>query len=314
MLINLLPEFLAVLEASDREKAYHKYLDNHRAILQAYWHNYVMDLDSPPAGEIIGQAMNADRSDLWELIASVDVVEIVEQALTRAEAVLAVDRPADCYIMVGMGAANAGELVVNGRGVMFICLEHFTGRANPDTYSLGLTPDLIPIWVGHEYAHLVRYTSPASSSDLKRLVSEAGGFYDYWMTGSRATLRELLVNEGVAVHTSQAVAPGFVPANYFGYPKRQYNRLRELDSFLRRSAEPDLERAGLGLRLRYLSGGMSPGARLVNGRVLPERSGYYLGWRMAESLVAERGIAEAVRASARDFQLAENAARGIQTA
>ena len=53
MLINLLPEFLAVLEASDREKAYYKYLENHRAILQAYWHNYVMDLDSPPAAEII---------------------------------------------------------------------------------------------------------------------------------------------------------------------------------------------------------------------------------------------------------------------
>jgi hypothetical protein len=134
------------------------------------------------------------------------------------------------------------------------------------------------------------------------------------MTGSRATLRELLVNEGVAVHASQLVAPGFVAANYFGYPKRQYNRLRELDSFLRRSAEPDLERAGLGLRLRYLSGGMSPGARLVNGRVLPERSGYYLGWRMAESLVNERGIAGALRASARDFQLAEEAARGVQTA
>jgi hypothetical protein len=35
---------------------------------------------------------------------------------------------------------------------------------------------------------------------------------------------------------------------------------------------------------------------------------------MAESLVAERGVAEAVRASARDFQAAEEAARGIQTA
>jgi len=168
VLINLLPEFLAVLEASDREKAYYKYLENHRAILQAYWHNYVMDLDSPPAAEIISQAMSADRSDLWELIASVDVVEIVEQALARSEELLGVDREADCYVMVGMGAANAGELVVNGRGVMFICLEHFTGRANPDTYSLGLTPDLIPLWVGHEYAHLVRYTSPASNSDRAR--------------------------------------------------------------------------------------------------------------------------------------------------
>jgi hypothetical protein len=48
--------------------------------------------------------------------------------------------------------------------------------------------------------------------------------------------------------------------------------------------------------------------------VLPERSGYYLGYRMTEALVSERGLAEAVRAAALDFQAAEDVARGIQTA
>ena len=95
------------------------------------------------------------------------------------------------------------------------------------------------------------------------------------------------------------MAPGFDAADYFGYPRRQYNRLREMESFLRRAVEPDLDRTGLGLRLRYLSGGMSPSARLVGGRVIPERAGYYLGYRMTEALVAERGLAEAVRAPAR---------------
>jgi uncharacterized protein YjaZ len=149
---------------------------------------------------------------------------------------------------------------------------------------------------------------------MRRLVSENGGNYDYWATGSRATLRELLVNEGLAVHAAQAVAPGFDAADYFGYPRRQYHRLREMESFLRRVAEPDLDRAGLGLRLRYLSGGMSPSARLIGGRVIPERAGYYLGYRMTEALVAERGLTEALRAPAQDFQLAEDAARGIQSA
>ena len=50
--------------------------------------------------------------------------------------------------MVGLGGANAGELVVGGRGVAFICLEHFTGRVNPETYGMGLPPDLIPLWIG----------------------------------------------------------------------------------------------------------------------------------------------------------------------
>ncbi|HEU5153737.1 MAG TPA: DUF2268 domain-containing putative Zn-dependent protease [Gemmatimonadales bacterium] len=314
VLINLLPEFLAVLQTADREAAFQDYLNAHRSVLSAYWHNYVLDLDSPQASAIVTYALHADRSDLHELLASTDVEGIVEDAIAQSEDLLQVDRPTDVYLMVGMGAANAGELVVGGRGAAFICLEHFTGRANPETYGMGLPPELLPLWVAHEMAHTVRYTSPTSGSELKRLIAEQGGYYDYWATGSRATLRELLVNEGLAVHAAEAVAPGFDPANYFGYPRRQYRRLRELEAFLRRVVEPELDGTGIGLRLRYLSGGMSPSARLVGGRVLPERSGYYLGYRMTEALVAERGIAAALRAPAQDFQSAEDASRGIQTA
>jgi hypothetical protein len=314
VLINLLPDFLAVLDAPDREAAYRQYREAHRPILDAYWRNYVLDPDSPHANEIVSSALKADRSDLQALAASVDLVRVVEDAVARSEELLQVDRPTDIYLMVGLGGANAGELVVGGRGVAFVCLEHFTGRVNPETYGMGLSPDLIPLWIAHELAHTVRYTSPTSMSDMRRLVNDLGGYYDYWSTGSRATLRELLVNEGLAVHAAQAVAPRFDPADYFGYPRRQYNRLREMEAFLRRVVEPDLDRSGLGLRLRYLSGGMSPSARLMGGRVLPERSGYYLGYRMTEALVAERGIAAALRASAADFQTAEDVARGIQTA
>jgi hypothetical protein len=314
VLINLLPDFLAVLDAHDRDTAYRQYREAHRPILDAYWRNYVLDPDSPHADEIIAHALRADHSDLLALARSTDLVQLAEEAVAVAERVLHLDRPTDTYLMVGLGGANAGELVVGGRGVAFICLEHFTGRVNAETYGMGLAPDLIPLWIGHELAHTVRYTSPRSTSDMRRLVADNGGYYDYWSTGSRASLRELLVNEGLAVHAAQAIAPGFAAADYFGYARRQYHRLREMEAFLRRAVEPDLEHSGLGLRLRYLSGGMSPSARLVGGRVLPERSGYYLGYRMAEALVAERGIGEAVRASAQEFQQAEDAARGIQSA
>lgn len=314
VLINLVPEFLTVLRAADREAAFEQYLSAHRAVLSAYWHNYVLDLESPQAPAVIAHALRADRTDLHALLESTDIEGIVEDAIAQAEDVLQLDRPTDVYLMVGMGAANAGELVVGGRGVAFICLEHFTGRANPETYGMGLSPELVPLWVAHELAHCVRYTSPASQSELRRIVADQGGYYDYWVTGSRTTLRELLVNEGLAVHASEAVAPGLDPANYFGYPRRQYRRLRELEAFLRRVVEPELESQGIGLRLRYLSGGMSPSSRLVGGRVLPERSGYYLGHRMTEALVQGRGVAAALRASAQEFQSAEELSRGIQTA
>ena len=314
MLINLLPDFLAVLGAANPEVAYQQYRDAHRPILDAYWHNYVLDPDSSHAEAIVANALSAPRDDLRALVESADLTALAEEAIGRAEELLQIDRPTDCYLLVGVGGANAGELVVGGRGIAFVCLEHFTGRANPQTYGMGLPPDLIPLWLAHELAHTVRYTSPASQSELRRLVGDLGGYYDYWQTGSRATLRELLVNEGLAVHASRVVAPAFDASDYFGYPRRQYHRLRELEAFLRRSVEPELDRAALGLRLRYLSGGMNPAARLVSGRVIPERSGYYLGYRMVEALVAERGLAAALRASAAEFQVAEDAARGIQTA
>ncbi len=314
MLVNLVPEFFAAAAAPDPLAAYHEYLDRQKPVLAGYWRNYVLDPASPHAEQVIAAALRADRADLVRLLEDVDVATIAEEALQRALDRLEADCPVDLYLMVGVGAANAGELVVGGRGIAFVCLEHFTGRANPQTYGMGLAPHLLPLWIAHEVAHAVRYTSPTSRAHLRRLVSDARGHYDYWDTGSRATLRELLVNEGGAVAAAQAIAPGFEPWEYFGYARRQYRRLRELDSFLRRVAEPQLETTGLGLRLRFLSGGMSPAARLVGGKVLPERSGYYLGLRLVENYLAEYGVASTVRAAAQDFQKADERALGMQTA
>lgn len=304
MIINLIPDFLAVHASTGREAAYHAYLERHRQVLEAYWHNYVLDLDSPHTAEVVARALAADRDDLRRLIADVDLERMAGDALDGAAAALELDQEVDVYLTVGVGAANAAELVVGGRGIVVVCVEHFTGQPNPDTYGLGLSPRLLPLWIAHEVAHAARYTSPTSGSELKRLVAEAGGTYDYWDTGSRASLRELLLNEGVAVHVARTVSPGFADEEYYGFTRRQYRRMREQEAFLFRAAEPDLDRTGLGLRLRYLSGGMSPAARLVQGRVLPERSGYYIGARMAEPLVAERGVAVAVRATAAEFETA----------
>ena len=314
MLINLIPEFLGVLQAKDRLAAYHRYLDAHGPVLKAYWHNYVLDLDSPQSEAIIRRALSADRTDLKATLDSIDLPAIAEDTIARAEDHLGIDRPTDTYLMVGVGGANAGELVVGGRGIAFVCLEHFTGRANPETYGLGQRADLMPLWLAHELAHTVRYTSPESASSIRTLVHDSGGHYNPWHVGSRIPLKELLLNEGLAVHAAQAVVPGFDPADYFGYARRQYHRLRELEAFLRRSAGPDLDRAALGLRLRYLTPGMSAAARLVGGRVIPERAGYYLGYRMAAAYVQQGGIARALRAGSDQLIEADEVARGIRTA
>ena len=314
MLINLIPDFLAAAQAPDPLEAYRRYLIEHEPVLAAYWHNYILDLDSPHAEEVVLRALRADRRDLLTLQDNTDLEATARETMRRCEDLFAIDRQYDVYLMVGVGGANAGELVVDGRGVAFICLEHFTGRPNHETLGLGLRPDLVPLWLAHEIAHTVRYTSPTSEAELATLVTEHGGDYDYWTTGQQATLRELLVNEGLAVAGARKAVPGFEPWEYLGYPRRQYRRLRQLEAFLTSAITEHLDMRGLGYRLRYLSGGVSAAQRFVEGRVIPERSGYYLGLRMVEAVVGDRGIAHALRQSAKTCLAFDERSRGMQTA
>src|SRR5690606_6172461 len=103
------------------------------------------------------------------------------------------------------------------------------------------------------------------------------------------------------VHAAREASPGHAAWEYFGYGRRQFARIRELEGALSGAIRSDLDRRGLGLRLRYLSGGMSDNARTIDRWVLPERGGYYLGARLVEPAVAERGLAWAIRASAAEI-------------
>ena len=309
MLINLLPDFFAVLNSTDRVAAYQRYFQAHRKILEPYWQNYVVDPDGPHFADVVRSTALADRTDLREMLQRTDVVTLARTTEQRCATLLAQDVDVDIVLMVGVGAANAGELVVEGRGLAFACLEHFTSVVNTDTQGLGLDPELLPLWLAHEFAHAIRYTSPTSRSEMRRFVEAATGYYSYWDTGRQVPLRELLVNEGLAVQVSQMISPGHAAWEYFGFGRRQYARVRELEAVISRAVLEDLNRAGLGLRLRYLSGGMSDEARTVDRYVLPERSGYFLGARMVEAAIAEHGIAWAVRANAAELvQLARDAA------
>jgi hypothetical protein len=309
MLINLLPDFFAVLNSTDRVAAYQRYFQAHRQVLEPYWQNYVVDPDGPHFTDVIRSTVLADRTDLREMLDRTDIVTLAHTTEQSCAKLLEQDVDIDIVLMVGVGAANAGELVVDGRGIAFACLEHFTSVANADTQGLGLDPELLPLWLAHEFAHTIRYTSPTSRSEMRQLIETANGYYSYWDTGRQAPLRELLANEGLAVQVSQMISPGHEAWEYFGFERRQYARVRELEAVISRAVIEDLDRAGLGLRLRYLSGGMSDEARTVDRYVLPERSGYFLGARMVEVAIAERGIAWAVRASAAELaQFAWNTA------
>lgn len=301
MLIDLVPDFFAVLDSGDPAAAYQRYFETHRHLLAPYWHNYVVDPDSEHFADVIHHTVSADRHDLLGMLERTDVLSLARDTMSACTALLDVDVDMDVVLMVGVGAANAGELVSEGRGVAFVCLEHFTAVANHLTQGLGLDPELIPLWLAHEIAHVVRYTSPRSRGEMRQLVQAAGGYYSYWDTARRAPLRELLVNEGLAVETARRVSPGHAEWEYFGYDRRQYAAIRDLEPQITEGVAPWLDRAALGLRLRYLADGMPAEARAMPGYVLPARSGYYVGSRMVERAVAARGLAWCLRASAQEL-------------
>ncbi len=310
MLINLLPDFFSVLQSTDPAAAYQRYFDTHRTLLEAYWHNYVIEPAGPHFHEVIRDAIRADRADLHAMLDRVDVATLARDTEEQCRSLFEIDSNVDVVLMVGVGAANAGELVVDGRGIAFVCLEHFTSVANPSSRGLGLDPELIPMWLAHEIAHCVRYTSPQSRSDMRHFIADAGGYYSYWETGRAASLREHLVNEGLAVQASRRFSPGHAPWEYFGYARKQYTRIRELEAVLGRAVTDDLDRSGLGLRLRYLSGGMSDESRTVQRYIIPERAGYFLGARLVDDAIAEKGLPWALRASALELtSFADSAAR-----
>src|SRR5690242_21938630 len=108
MLVNLVPEFLAVLAAPDPPAAYHDYLDRHKPVLQTYWRNYVLDPASPHAERVTAAAPGAERADLARPPEDADVTARADDALSRPLEQLEADSPGDPYLMDGGGAANAG--------------------------------------------------------------------------------------------------------------------------------------------------------------------------------------------------------------
>ncbi len=305
MLINLLPDFLAVADAADPVAAYDRYYAAHEPLLRAYWHNYVVEPEGPLFREVVRRTVTAPRDDLLTMLSHTDVGALARLAEEECAALFQPDMGFDIVLMVGMGAANAGELVVNGRGVAFVALEHFTGVTNPRTNALGLDPELLPMWIAHEVAHTVRYTSASTRSAMRAQIAANGGLYSYWETGRHVTLGEHVINEGLAVHAARAVSPGHAAWEYFGYTRSEYARVRELAGAAERAIRGDFANAGLGLRLKYLSGGMSESARTVEGIVLPERSGYLVGAQLVEAAVRSHGLAWALRASVAELLAVE---------
>src|SRR4029077_19201382 len=124
MLINLLPDFFAVHNSTDRVAAYLRYFENHRRFLEAYWHNYVLDPAGPHFLEVVRSAALASRVDLRTMLERIDVVSLARNTEEQCRTLFVVEPDMSGGVMVGVGAPHPCCLAGQATGVPCVCREH----------------------------------------------------------------------------------------------------------------------------------------------------------------------------------------------
>src|ERR1051326_6530128 len=99
MLINLLPDFFAVLASSDRLAAYQRYFADHRKILEPYWNNDVIDPDSPHFLEIARSTVAHERTDLTKMLERADVMALARTTEQQCRDLLVMDCDVDVVLI-----------------------------------------------------------------------------------------------------------------------------------------------------------------------------------------------------------------------
>ena len=238
MLINLIPDFFALLDSSDPSAAYRRYYTSHLRILEPYWRNYVLDPDTSHFEDVARSVMQADRHDLRGMLERTDVVSLARETELRCAAVLEPDSDMDVVLMVGVGAANAGELVTEGRGIAFVLPRAFHRRRQipirRDSVSI---PRSFPLWLAHNCARRALHVAYEPQRTPR---ADHRSRWLLFLLGHRSAsdAARAHVNEGIAVEVARVVSPGHAEWEYYGYTRRQYARIRELEGVLARAVAP----------------------------------------------------------------------------
>src|SRR4026209_1468870 len=101
MLISLLPDFFAILDSTDRIAAYRSFFESHRRLLQSYWHNYVIDPDSPHFADVVRSTVLAERDDLRSMLERTDVMSLARDTTAACRELLRSEMDFDVVLMVG---------------------------------------------------------------------------------------------------------------------------------------------------------------------------------------------------------------------
>jgi len=166
----------------------------------------------------------------------------VEMTMNRSAELLG-DTPTQVIVavLVGLGRRNAHPGLWRGRGYAFVFLEHFLPPGSNSGW-LDLGVDAIPIWLGHEIGHAVRYSAPGTRSLVPR-ATEGVDPWLFWDVVESLPLRERFLDEGLATAFSRAVAPASTDEAILGMSPHALEWLEAHGAELlrRRASEWDLD-------------------------------------------------------------------------
>lgn len=230
-----------------------------------------------------------DVRSLQDRMEEHDVEALAGRAVEEAVRVIGPDTAeVDVYLCVGLELSNAFMVVVDGEAAVGVGLEAY-GRTFGTTHVA--FEDLLHV-IPHELCHAVR--ARQHHSPLRRFFEAE----DPARAFDGVPVRELAVEEGLAVAVGLAAAPDIPLARALFYTPEDYRWCEKNVERLLEEFAVELDRPLAGERYeRYFGFG-------IEGDDRPPRTGYYLGHRLVRSYLAKHPcvtLAEAVLMPADEF-------------
>ena len=191
-----------------------------------------------------------------------------------------VDTEASVMLLAGGDAGDPVEPLPGPAAKVAIFLE----RCHDDT-------DLI-VALARGLVAVTRWSCRDSMSVIRALKAVP---WDRWQLAREVPLGEWLYTEGLGLHLAQQLLPDLPAHRLLGISVGALHRLRDREHTLRALLDADIDHAGLGLVLRWLTPDTPASTRTTGNTVLPAGAGHYLAWRMVAKRIERVGIGEAVR-------------------
>jgi len=227
------------------------YIRPHMEFFKAYWTAYLPHIDVKTLQDRVRRVRRGHYAVLEHLIATSDLDRKAAGAIERCSRLLDLDPLPDAYLMVGFFSADGFTVALQGQPAIGIGLERYRDVG------------LLDIILAHEYCHCARY----------RALEE-----DRLDTSRRLDWK--LFSEGLSVFFSRRVFPHRPLWDHLLMSRQRLNWCQENETKMLSLIRDRLSSS------QFISVFFGPDGFTAG---VPPRAGMFLGYRLVEKLIEERG-------------------------